>query len=983
MYRFFKPPIYEDEEKTRNARLLHLILFMLPPILLLVGLLATLVLPKNGPHWLLFLILSISAILSAIFFNQNRKTRTAGTILILVLWILITVMATTAGGMQAPVINGYLVIVFIAGLVFGGTAGFATAVLCSLTGLGLVVIARIGALPGIEVIHTPISQWVVNSLFLGTVAGLQYITFKYIKDASCRLSQELKERRDTEIALRESEERFRTIFNWVNDAIFIQDPISGAILEVNQKACDIFGYSREVLCSLSIEELSAASSDYTQEMALKRIHLAAEGDPQIFEWKSKDSQGRLFWTEINIRHAIIGKDERMLVTVRDIDERKHAEIALRESENRFRTVFEQAPDYGAIMDLKGNILDINQHACQELGYAREEVLHKNACEIYPEFFNQSEHFQFWEQFSPDDLLILETILRNKAGTNISLDVRLSAIKLGEQRCILVLGRDITQRKQTEQLARLEEKRLQSIIKITQHKSEDLDAWLHFTLDEMVALSDSEFGVIFYFDDEKQEFFNSTLSKNEGIHRIQAPSPMRFPLQVSESGFWSIPVLQNKPIIVNQIPDADIQKYGLPESHQSIHRFMALPVWSDDHVVAVIAIANKAGDCGYTEEDVHQLNQMTDLVWKIIERRQTEIAFKKSEERYRQLVELSQDAVIVTDNLGVVKFANPAAHKIFGYSDQTLVGLDLAETFLPSERHLFYENQAQVSSGVHLHFEREIICKNGAKILADVILTPLSEKECQVIYHDITQQKQNEAELERRVAERTAQLAAANKELESFSYSVSHDLKAPLRGIDGYSQLLDELYSSKLEEEGRFFVHTIRSATLKMAELIDDLLSYSRLERRVMTAVSIELGQFVTQILEPYQEEIETRAVEIRSCLPLTIVQADPEGLSIALRNVIDNAMKFTRKISNPVIVIGVEERDQSCVIWVRDNGVGFDIQYHDRIFEVFQRLQRVEDYPGTGVGLAIARKALLRMGGKIWAESIPDEGTTFFMEIPK
>ena len=240
-----------------------------------------------------------------------------------------------------------------------------------------------------------------------------------------------------------------------------------------------------------------------------------------------------------------------------------------------------------------------------------------------------------------------------------------------------------------------------------------------------------------------------------------------------------------------------------------------------------------------------------------------------------------------------------------------------------------------------------------------------------------------AELEDRVKSRTEQLQAANKELETFTYSVSHDLKAPLRGIDGYSKLLLDDYGESLNEEAAFFIKTIRSSTLQMSQLIDDLLSYSRLERSELKKVPIQLNGFVEALLGSYKTELEEKGFAVQVEVPAVDVLADSTGLSIVLRNYLENAIKFTTGSPAPSVSIGFEDRPTSWVIWVKDNGVGFDMKYHDRIFDIFQRLHRAEEFPGTGIGLAMVAKALQRMGGRAWAESTLNQGSQFYMELNK
>lgn len=240
-----------------------------------------------------------------------------------------------------------------------------------------------------------------------------------------------------------------------------------------------------------------------------------------------------------------------------------------------------------------------------------------------------------------------------------------------------------------------------------------------------------------------------------------------------------------------------------------------------------------------------------------------------------------------------------------------------------------------------------------------------------------------AELEERVAQRTAELQNINAELQAFTYSVSHDLKAPLRGIDGYSRLLLLDHADKLDEEGRKFLHTIRNATQQMNQLIDDLLAYSRLERRAMRIGKVDARSLIEMVIAERANELQDRQVTISMAISCETVTAEAEGLLAALRNLLENALKFSRDFIAPRIEIGARETDETCILWVRDDGIGFDMQYHDRIFEIFQRLHRAEDYPGTGIGLAIVRRIMQRMGGRVWADSTPGHGSTFYLEVPK
>lgn len=337
--------------------------------------------------------------------------------------------------------------------------------------------------------------------------------------------------------------------------------------------------------------------------------------------------------------------------------------------------------------------------------------------------------------------------------------------------------------------------------------------------------------------------------------------------------------------------------------------------------------------------------------------------------------------------------NPAAEQFYGYTRAEFCRMKLSDLRTPEEKAGIHTMVDILSREGYYRYTTRHICKDGQVVdVAVTARTTLWNGQLAAVFSmtDITEILQTEKslreltqQLEERVAERTADLQRKNRELETFAYSVSHDLKAPLRGIDGYSRLLLEDHAGSLNEEGRQFLHAIRRGATQMAQLIDALLNYSRLERRSLSVTRLELKPLLQNLLNEFQLDIEKRGVQVIINLPFDHVEHDYQSLYQALHNLLDNALKFTNGQPQPLIEIGGEERERSRILWVRDNGTGFDMQYHDRIFEIFQRLNHGEDYPGTGIGLAIVRKAMERVGGRVWAVSAPGQGATFFLEIPR
>jgi PAS domain S-box-containing protein len=377
-----------------------------------------------------------------------------------------------------------------------------------------------------------------------------------------------------------------------------------------------------------------------------------------------------------------------------------------------------------------------------------------------------------------------------------------------------------------------------------------------------------------------------------------------------------------------------------------------------------------------------------------ERRQAQDALLSSEERYRSLVELSPDALFVQDDEKMV-FINSAGVKLFGASGPgDLVGRPVRDRIHPNDWSCFQQHLQRMHSEARAvsFLEHKMVRLDGSTVDVEVAAAPLvfaGRSAAQVIAHDISGRKEAEAEirslnvdLERRVTERTAELEAANKELEAFSYSVSHDLRAPLRHIEGFIEILQGTKARSLDEESRSYLETIATSAKQMGRLIDDLLTFSRTARAELRKTKIGLGELIQAAIRDLRREVENRQVEwVIAELPE--VQADPALLRQVMANLIGNALKYTRKCDQARIEIGAQSQPMEEIIFVRDNGVGFDMRYVHKLFGVFQRLHRAADFEGTGVGLANVRRIIHRHGGRTWAEGELNRGATFYFSLPK
>lgn len=381
---------------------------------------------------------------------------------------------------------------------------------------------------------------------------------------------------------------------------------------------------------------------------------------------------------------------------------------------------------------------------------------------------------------------------------------------------------------------------------------------------------------------------------------------------------------------------------------------------------------------------------------ISDRKQAEIKLRASEEKYRLLAENTVDAIWLMDLDLSFRYIHPSVYYMLGFTEAEWVGSKLTDHFPAVE--IEYMNgmiekellKGAASRGVV--FETRIYNKAGILVPVEVSGKFLFDDKgnpvgLQGTTRDISARKQAEEEirrlnedLERRVVERTAELDAANKELEAFAYSVSHDLRAPLRSIEGFSRALLEDYSACLDGMGKDYLKRVRFAILRMGQLIEDMLTLSRTMRHEMARQSVDLSTLAETVIEELKEQEPGRSV---ACIIAPAVEAagDPHLLRMALTNLLDNAWKFTAKQPNAVIEFGVVKGQTPPVFFVKDNGAGFDMAYAAKLFTAFQRLHATSEFKGSGIGLATVKRIVSRHGGTIWAEGKVDKGAVFYFTL--
>jgi PAS domain S-box-containing protein len=464
------------------------------------------------------------------------------------------------------------------------------------------------------------------------------------------------------------------------------------------------------------------------------------------------------------------------------------------------------------------------------------------------------------------------------------------------------------------------------------------------------------------------------------HRLGAPlgTFVRPPLEIAEAPKVRPPVKalhQTRQVFALRIFAAAVVLVGAAALGGSA---LHIPVWP---LVGFVALALAAFGVLFLGEAARQ-------------RETTGRALQESEERFHALADHSIQGILLIHD-GRIVYANPAYCAMMGFSAEEIVSKTMPQLqalIHPEDRAQAVERQGRFERGEPINEVNELRIRNKdgswTWVLAATKSFAILGKAARLgMIVDITRRKEAEQkvlqlnqELERRVNERTEQLESANRELEAFSYSISHDLRAPVRSMDGFAQAVVDDFGPLLPDDGKRMLLAIRRSANHMGDLIDDLLTFSRLSRQSLQKQTVNTDRMVQGTLEELGAPWPNRKVELRLA-ELPPCEADPVLLKQVWTNLLSNALKYTGKRDRALLEIGCRNQASRPVYFVHDNGTGFDMRYAHKLFGVFQRLHRADEYEGTGVGLAIVQRIIRRHGGRVWAEAAVDQGSTFFFTL--
>ena len=693
----------------------------------------------------------------------------------------------------------------------------------------------------------------------------------------------------------------------------------------------------------------------------ENIILSKSGEERMISWQATG----IYEGEDTNKHLMISIGE-------DITERKKSDEKLA----RFGRIFENSLNELYLFDADTLIFtQVNKAAVQNLGYTIDELLKLTPVDIKPEINKES----FEKLITPlrkgkKTKVVFETVHQRKDKSLYEVEVHLQLFRYESGTLFVAIVMDISERKLNERYLLESETRFRSIFENNN------------TIMVLINPEDGKFidvnpAAINYYGYSYNHFINkmsiydiNTLNKEEVLLKMKSAKSKK---QV----FFNFK---------HKLSNGDIRD---------------VEVYS--------------GPLNFDNKQV-----LFSIIHDVTEKQEAELNLKFSKDKLESIFRAAPTGIGVVSKR-ILTEVNQKFCEMMGYKEKELLGKESKMLYPNKEEFEWvgkvkYDQIKEKGTGT---VETKMKRKDG-KII-DILLssTPMDMNNLDIGVSftalDITQQKINVNELEKHrnhleeiVKKRTdelensqgallnlvddlnsesiklenanKQLAEINRELETFTYSVSHDLKAPLRGIDGYSQLLLNSFNKDLDPDAKEFLANIRNSTMQMNILIEDLLAYSRMERKDFQMEKVLFKPLINNLLLQYSEIIKSNKVEIKLSFHDEIVLfTNKNGLNLVLRNLLDNAIKFTSHRDNTKIEIACSENTDKWDIFVKDNGIGFDMKYHNRIYKIFQRLHLAEEYEGTGIGLAMVSKAVQRMNGKIWAESKLNKGACFYLEINK
>ena len=812
----------------------------------------------------------------------------------------------------------------------------------------------------------------------------------------------------TQAQLSEVREREAAILYASLDAVITIDS-QGRILEFNPAAQKIFGYDRADALGREMSQLIIPPALREQHQAGLAKYLATGDGPVLgkrIEMTGMRANGTEFPVELTIT-AITGGEQTIFTGfVREITQRRQAEEKIAYQ----AYLLENVNDAVIGSDENSMIRFWNQAAEKMFGWKAEEVVGRSGREILRSEFIDTDRQTVLKILAEQGRWRGEAILYHKNGTRVIMEV--SSITLRDANGMITgyvsVNRDIAERKLVEQELRKNTVRTQALADMSRQLATvhlEYQSVLDATAQRTTELIGDACSIRLVSDDgqwlELASLYHPVPKTLALLREILGTHPLR-----TDRGSVAQIIQTGQPVLIPVLSPEQLKAIVPATSWSileqiSIHSLLTVPLRAQGGVLGTLTLVREQPNRPFTAEDQTFLQDLADRAALSIANSHLYTAMQQLNNELEQRVMERTAALSQANTLLQTMLDHMPDHIYFKDSESRFIrnsrsqaralGLsDPAEAvgksdfdFFPHAQLSYEKEQEIIRSGNPLVDEEErVVWPDGQQTWVSTTKVPLLDDTGQIIgtfgiSRDITERKRGEVALQKAKLE----LEAANKELESFSYSVSHDLRAPLRSVDGYSQALMEDYGELLPVEGRNFLKRIHSSAQRMADLIDDLLELSRVTRAQLTVVPVDLTRLAENILTDLQQTHPERNVRC-SIAPNLTARGDPHLLQIVLENLLNNAWKYSSRQEQAEIEFGSKHENEETIYFVRDNGAGFDMAYANKLFGAFQRLHSGSEFPGTGIGLATVQRIIHRHGGSIWAEAAVGQGAMFFFKLP-
>jgi PAS domain S-box-containing protein len=746
------------------------------------------------------------------------------------------------------------------------------------------------------------------------------------------------------------------------DGFALFDP-AAVVLDVNPALCEMTGFAEEELVGTAPPHPCWPPEDLPRFMRAMTQVIAGRARPVELQLLRKDGARLPVIVTPSVLRADDGEIVSVTLLLKDLSERRRFEAALAENEQLFRLTFDQAP-IGAALFGGEHFQRVNDAMCAMLGYSRVELLGLGFLDVtHPDDREVSAATERLLAAGETSAVTLEKRYLRKDGGTVWARTVVRDVRDGAGRVIAQLAMidDITERRHAVEDLRESESRLHTVLDAA-HEGIILQAHDGTVLTFNKA-AEAVFGVA-----ESEVVGRSALGRDwQTIHEDGSPwPPAEHPTMIAMSS--GKPALG---IVLGVVRDGATRWLR-------VNAYPIVPEGETEPVAAVVSFSDQT------------------------ERLQAEQALREGEERYRHLLQNANDAVIVHRHSGDpgdgLLEVNDRACELLGYSRDELLTMTIGDLVPPADVSGVPGIAAALDRGSHSVYDARLMHRDGRLIPVEVSTRafemrgePLVLSTIRDISERLTaeaERQRDEAEikrlneeLQRRIVSRTEQLDAVSHELEALAYSIAHDVRAPLRTIDGFSAAVLEDEGEALSQDAVVSLQRVRAAAQTLARLLDDLTGLSRVSRRELVRQTVDLTGVADEVALEIAREYGARSVEL-AVAPGLSAEVDPMLARIVLRELLTNAWKFTAVREVAHVEVGARDEHGERVFFVRDDGAGFDMRYAEHLFGVFQRMHPPGEFAGDGVGLAMVQRLVRRHGGRCWAEAEPDAGATFYFTLP-